>query len=124
MSFQWSLADTGEHDIDRQMIWYESDESHGGAELANRWSDLLQSALEKLALAPQRHGFAPENGKWMQQYEIRQMLFRPWKSGAGWRVIYTIDEARKLVTILQIRHEHRRWLFEAGADEEDWGFVD
>ncbi|MFN0076348.1 MAG: type II toxin-antitoxin system RelE family toxin [Prosthecobacter sp.] len=117
MSFLWSLADTGEDDIDRQMIWYESDESHGGAVLANRWSDLLRLALDKLALSPHRHGFAPESGKWMPQYEIRQMLFRPWKTGVGWRVLYTIDEARKLVTILQIRHEHRRWLFEAEDDE-------
>jgi hypothetical protein len=117
MSFHWSLADTAEADIDRQMIWYEADELRGGADLANRWSDLLKSALVKLALSPHRHGFAPENGKWMPQHEIRQMLFRPWKSGVGWRVLYTIDEAKKLVTILQTRHEHRRWLFEAEDDE-------
>ncbi len=117
MSFLWNLADTAEADVDRQMIWDESDEAHGGADLGNRWNGLLELALTKLAVAPHRHGFAPENGKWMPQYEIRQMLFRPWKSGVGWRVLYTIDEARKLVTILQIRHEHRRWMFEAEQEE-------
>jgi hypothetical protein len=34
------------------------------------------------------------------QQQIRQMLFRPWKSGVGWRVLYTIDEAHKTLTIL------------------------
>lgn len=83
MSFLWNLADISGDDVDRQMIWYESDESHGGADLANRWSDLLQSALDRLVLSPNRYGFAPENALWMPQFEIRQMLFRPWKSGVG-----------------------------------------
>jgi hypothetical protein len=96
MSFCWNLADSAEADVDRQMIWYEADESRGGSGLANRWSDALQLALDKLATAPHRYGFAPENGKWMRQYSVRQMLFRPWKSGAGWRVLYTIDEREKL----------------------------
>jgi hypothetical protein len=33
-------------------------------------------------------------------------------------VLYTVDEAAKQVTVLQIRHEHRRWMFE--AEEADW----
>jgi hypothetical protein len=32
-------------------------------------------------------------------------------------VLYTIDEAQKLVTILQIRHEHRLRMFEAEDDD-------
>jgi hypothetical protein len=32
-------------------------------------------------------------------------------------VLYTIDERKNLVTVLQIRHEHRRRMFEA-EDEE------
>jgi len=100
-----------------QVSWYREDEQRGGEALARRWFDLLHVALAALGNNPTRYGFAPENGKWMQQHQIRQMLFRPWKSGVGWRVLYTIDEARKLVTILQIRHEHRRWLFEAEDDD-------
>jgi mRNA-degrading endonuclease RelE of RelBE toxin-antitoxin system len=103
--------------VEAQVEWYRSDEKHGGDGLALRWFDLLHKALETLSKNPQRHGFAPENGKWMRQYEIRQMLFRPWKSGVGWRVLYTIDEAQKLVTILQIRHEHRLRMFEAEDDD-------
>lgn len=68
---------------------------------------------QNLPPVPHRFGFAPENGKWLPEHEIRQMLFRPWKSGVGWRVLFTIDEEQKLVTVLQVRHEHRRWFFEA-----------
>jgi hypothetical protein len=68
--------------------------------------------LGKLAVVPEQYGMAPENGKWLPHLAIRQMLFRPWKSGVGWRLLYTVDEAAKKVTVLQIRHEHRRWMFE------------
>ena len=40
------------------------------------------------------------------------MLFRPWKKGVGWRVLYTIDEDHRLVFVFQVHHERRRWLFE------------
>ncbi len=117
MNFEVRQASSADECVAAQVEWYRSDENHGGDELALRWFDLLHIALATLSKNPQRHGFAPENGKWMPQHPIRQMLFRPWKSGVGWRVLYTIDEAKKLVTILQIRHEHRRWLFEAEDDE-------
>lgn len=103
--------------VTAQIEWYRSQEKHGGDDLARLWFDMLHAALGTLSQNPHRYNFAAENGKWMRPHEIRQMLFRPWKSGVGWRVLYTIDEARKLVTILQIRHEHRRWLFEAEDDE-------
>jgi len=32
-------------------------------------------------------------------------------------VIYSVDESQKLVTILQIRHERQRWLFEEDSDD-------
>jgi len=35
------------------------------------------------------------------------MLFRLWKSGVGWRVLFTVDELEQVVTVLQVRHEHR-----------------
>ncbi len=90
-----------------QVKWYSADARRGGEALARRWFEQLHMALASLATAPTRHPFAPENGEWMPHLEIRQMLFRPWKSGAGWRVLYTIDEKQKLVTVLQIRHERR-----------------
>ena len=117
MIYSVRQAPSADECVAAQVNWYREDDQRGGDSLALRWFDLLHQTLTTLGNNPTRYGFAPENGQWMKQYEIRQMLFRPWKSGIGWRVLYTIDEPKKLVTILQIRHEHRRWLFEE-ADEE------
>ena len=113
MNYKVRLASSGDASIATQVEWYRSDEQHGGEELAERWFAKLHVALATLATAPTRHGLAPENNKWRPEFEIRQMLFRPWKSGVGWRVLYTIDEDAQLVTVLQVRHERRRWMFEA-----------
>lgn len=115
MNYRWELSDEAKEALDKQIIWYELDQKRGGAELADRWLEAFERACEKLVLNPLQCAFAPENGKWQSKIQIRQMLFRPWKSGVGWRVLYTIDDKQKLVSILQIRHEHRRWLHE---DEE------
>jgi len=117
MTYLVKQTSSADECVASQVNWYHEDEQRGGEALALRWFDLQHVALAKLGNKPTRHGFAPENGKWMSKYEIRQMLFRSWKSGVGWRVLYTIDEGKKLVTIHQIRHEHRRWLFEAADDD-------
>ena len=117
MNYLWELSDEAKTAIEEQMIWYESDGRHGGYELADRWLGKLVPALDKLASAPHRFGMAPENGRWHPTLEIRQMLFRPWKTGIGWRVLYTIGESENIVTVLHILHEHRRWMHEAGDDD-------
>lgn len=111
---QDAAADAG---IVAQVDWYRADERRGGEVLAKRWVDALHKALRTLEEAPTQHRFAPENGKWMPEFELRQLLFRPWKSDVGWRVLYTIDEKAKTVTVLQVRHERRRYRHE-GADED------
>jgi plasmid stabilization system protein ParE len=116
MSYLLTLADEAQRTIEDQLKWYEADEKHGGADLADRWLKRLESALHKLAASPHRHGPAPENGRWHPELEIRQMQFRPWKSGVGWRVLFVIDEKQRVVTVLQVRHERRRWLFDAESD--------
>lgn len=118
MSYGWELSSEARFSVEQQVAWHEADERHAGPELAERWLELLEPALEKLAENPKRHGLAPESGKWHPELELRQLLFRPWKKGAGWRVLYTIDEKEKRVTVLQIRHEHRRWLFETDETDE------
>lgn len=117
MSYRWELSNTAKAAVEAQLAWYESDTRHGGAEFGDRWIESLERALSKLAEAPLRHGMAPENGRWNAHLQLRQMLFRPWKTCIGWRVLYTIDEDAKLVSVLQIQHERRRWLFE--AEDED-----
>jgi hypothetical protein len=115
VNYRVQASESGKSSVDEQLKWYRADESHGGDDLAERWFNALYEALAKLAIRPASHGFAPENGRWLPEHEIRQMLFRPWKSGVGWRVLFTIDEELKLVTVLQVRHEHRRWMFQADA---------
>ena len=118
MSYQWSLSPEAEEAIFRQMQWYLLEVGDGGAELASRWSKGLETTLEKFAENPHRYGFAPENGDWLPDLQIRQMLFRPWKSGIGWRVLYVMNEREKLVTVVQVRHEHRRWMHDSDDGTE------
>jgi plasmid stabilization system protein ParE len=112
MSYSVKQAPSADACVAAQVNWYRENEQRGGDELARRWFEFLHAALATLGSNPTRYCLAPENGKWMPQLEIRQMPFRPWKSASGWRVLYAIDNAQKLVTILQIRHERRRWMFE------------
>lgn len=117
MSYAVTMAPEGQANIAEQIEWFESDEKHGGEALAQTWMLKLHAALADLAQMPGRHGQAPENGKWRAEFEVRQILFRPWKSGVGWRVLFVIDEPKRLVSVIQIRHERRRWLFE--VEDED-----
>jgi plasmid stabilization system protein ParE len=112
MNFTWELSDYGKEAINDQILWYEQNVYPDGDQLADRWFTEISDAFAVIAKAPMRFGFAPENGKWLPELQIRQMLFRPWKSGVGWRVLFAVDEDAKLVTILQVRHEHRLWMHE------------
>lgn len=112
MNHRWELSDYAKESVNDQILWYEDNVYPGGDELADRWFAELHAAFEVIAKTPLRFGFAPENTKWLPELQIRQMLFRPWKSGVGWRVLFAVDEDAKLVTILQVRHEHRLWMHE------------
>jgi plasmid stabilization system protein ParE len=102
-----------------QRIWYHQNLDGGGKEVAHRWTKALDVALDKLIEHPTRFGPAPENSQWQQAFLVRQMLFRPWKSGVGWRVLFAIDESSAVITILQVRHESRPWLTDAEPDVAD-----
>lgn len=107
MNHELRISSEAERCIEDQLQWYEADEANGGAELADRWLDLLAAALETLGRHPERHGFAPENGRWMPEIAIRQLRFKPWKGPSAWRILYAIDASVRRVTVLQIRHEKR-----------------
>lgn len=117
MSYEVAVSRAGGSAIAEQVEWYRADEQHGGEELAAKWLAKLEPALASLAVMPRKHGLAPENGRWHPEIEVRQLLFRPWKSGAGWRVLFAIDDSVRVVTVLQVRHGRRRWLFESGAGD-------
>lgn len=109
MSYELRLSAEAERCIEEQLQWYEADDA---PELADRWLDLLEAELGKLVRHPERHGFAPENGRWMPGIVIRQKRFKPWKKPSAWRILYATDEAAGQVTVLQIRHEKRPLLGE------------
>ncbi|GAA5127037.1 type II toxin-antitoxin system RelE/ParE family toxin [Luteolibacter yonseiensis] len=111
MKFELRLSSEAERSIEDQQLWYEDDEKNGGIQLAKRWLDSLQTALTTLAEHPERHGFAPENGRWNPEIPIRQLRFKPWKTPSAWRVLYVVDPDLMSVTVLQIRHEKRPPLF-------------
>jgi hypothetical protein len=112
MTWELRISSEAEACIDEQQQWYESDEKHGGAILANRWLASIEVALGELCQRPERHGFAPENGRWRPELKIRQMRFKPWKTRSAWRVLYVLDETKGIIALLQVRQEHRRRLFE------------
>jgi hypothetical protein len=111
MSHQLRISREARECIEQQMICHESADEHGGSELADRWLERLEYALRKLRQNPTQHGFAPENGRWQAQLELRQMRFQPWKTGSVWRILYVIDEVSRDVTGVQIRHARRPFLF-------------
>lgn len=112
MNWELRISSEAEACLKEQKQWYESDEKHGGADLANRWLALIEVAMLELCKRPKKHGFAPENGRWNPELNIRQMRFKPWKTKSVWRVLYVLDETSGIITVLQARHEHRRLLFE------------
>lgn len=114
MSYSLALATEAKQSIRQQRQWYRN-ELEGGGELAARWTRELDQALDNLCEQPERHGLAAENGKWHPGVVLRRMLFRPWNSGVGWRVLFTVDELKRVVTVLQVRHEHRPPLEESEA---------
>jgi len=114
MNYELRLSSEAEHCIDAQLQWYEADATRGGVDLADRWLELLEAALDALSQSPERHGFAAENGRWMPEIVIRQLRLKPWKTPSAWRVLYVIDAPAKRVTVLQVRHEQRPLLDEDG----------
>ena len=78
-------------------------ESHAAA----RWFNGLASALEGLATMPHRCPLAPEAAE--VSLELRHLLYG--KKPHVYRVVYEVDEARKTVWVLTIRHGARQNLF-------------
>jgi len=109
VSYQLHFSSEAERCIEEQLEWYDRETDH---EQGDRWLAQLEAALERLSGNPERYGFAPENGLWRPELELRQMPFQPWKTKSAWRVLYVIDESSEVVTVIQIRHSRRPWLSE------------
>jgi plasmid stabilization system protein ParE len=69
--------------------------------LARRWFNGLELAILSLGEHPSRCTVAPENSK------LRHLLYG---KRVVYRIIYSIDMSREIVTIVHIRHGARRAL--------------
>jgi toxin ParE1/3/4 len=68
--------------------------------VAARWFNGLEAAIDTLELFPRRCPMAPENTT--GQRRLRHLLYGSKRD--VYRVIYDIDEPRKLVRVRAIRH--------------------
>jgi plasmid stabilization system protein ParE len=109
MRYRYVLDDEALISIEAQLIWLEETV---GDDLADFWMEALRNSLDQLTAHPNRNGFAPENGRWFPDVEIRQKRLRPWKPKPGWRVLFMVNDREAIVTILQIRHERQPWMGE------------
>jgi mRNA-degrading endonuclease RelE of RelBE toxin-antitoxin system len=107
MSFHFNLDEAARLSIREELVWLEE---KLGDEIADFWLESLEKCLDEITAHPERHGFAPENGRLISGAEVRQKRFRPWKGKPGWRVLYMIDENARIVTILQVRSERQAWV--------------
>ena len=106
MSHILLLSSKARQHIREQCLWYREN-LEDGVSLANRWTRTLDSALHQLCQLPDRHPPASPEDQVLPGRQLRRMLFRPWKSGRGWKVLFCADEEARTVTVLYIRHESR-----------------
>lgn len=114
MAYELRLSAEAKRCVQEQLQWYEADEANGGAELADRWLDLIETAFDALVQHPERHGFALKIRVLDARNSIRHMRFEPWKTASAWRILYVLDEQAIRVTTVQVRHEKRPLLSDEG----------
>jgi toxin ParE1/3/4 len=101
MTYRVELTDRAARDLYRLYEEKQADESDAAA----RWFNGLEKAVSTLETLPRRCPAAPENKKTGRP--LRHLLYG--KKPHVYRVIFEIDEPRRTVYVLTIRH---------GAQEE------
>jgi len=95
MAYRVDITERGERDLERLYITIEANSS----EQARVWFNGLERAVLGLDAYPARGAPIPEGG------DLRHLLFG--RKGRCYRIIYAIDEAERVVTVLHIRHGAR-----------------
>ena len=100
MAYRVELTDRAKRDLGDLYVHIDATESAAAA----RWFNGLEDAALGLATYPNHCPLAPEGKKLKRA--LRHLLYgnRP----HVYRVIYEVDEARKTVWVLHIRHGARR----------------
>ncbi len=102
MAYLVELGDRAERDLVALYEYIHADES----EMAHRWFNGLEAVITGLGEMPHRLAEAPESK--VAKTTLRHLLYG--KKPHIYRVIFRVDERRKVVTVLTIRHGARRSL--------------
>lgn len=98
MTYVVITTDRAERDIE-DIFDYIAQRNPAGAA---RWFAAFMEAQAALREQPERHGLAPENGKYPS--ELRQTFFKT-KRGNRYRIVYTIQGNQ--VSIMHVRGQGR-----------------
>jgi plasmid stabilization system protein ParE len=96
MAYLVELTRRAERDLDYLFERISADDSIAAA----RWFNGLEAAIHTLERLPRRCPIAPESKRTRRR--LRQHLYGAKRD--VYRVIYEIDESRKVVRVLTIRH--------------------
>jgi len=96
MAYLVELTLRAERDLEYLYERISADDSIAAA----RWFNGLEAAIHTLKRLPRRCPIAPESKK--TQRRLRHLLYGAKRD--AYRVIYQIDESRKVVRVLTIRH--------------------
>jgi toxin ParE1/3/4 len=102
MAYLVELAARAARDLEILYLEKYAAESNAAARRYNGWR--MEDAVSALQTHPLRCPRAPEAAK--PKRELRHLLYG--KKPAVYRVIYQVDERRKTVRVLHIRHAARR----------------
>jgi hypothetical protein len=76
---------------------------------AAKWLQGLYKSIDTLEMFPRRCGEAREQA--FSTQELRQMIYK------SHRIIFTIDDARQVVSVIYVRHSKMRAIGEPTDDE-------
>lgn len=95
MAYLVKIMPRAERDLESIFLYIRAETSAP----ANRWFRKLMAAVEDLSTIPRRHASTPEDRS------LHHLLFG--NKPHIYRVIFSIDEERKEVSILHVRHGAR-----------------
>jgi mRNA-degrading endonuclease RelE of RelBE toxin-antitoxin system len=106
MSYDLILSKQFRKQVRELRSWYQV-HVEDGVSLAHRWTRALDKSLNELCANPKRQGLAPSIEQQHPDVPVRRMLFRPWKSKRGWRILFVVDDSTRTIEVLHLRHESR-----------------
>lgn len=98
MSYRVIVSSRARTELDQAVDWWEENRSR---DQACRWYLGISDKIHQLGDFPHSHSLAEENNRF--PLEIRQMMYGL-SSHPTHRALFTVDENRKVVLVVSIRH--------------------